>query len=150
MGQYNHQQSASSMADDASSKDVPRRERDWASEVRSLNAQMAANIQTSHNSLMHMTRTYNELADRVCPSGASRRSRAEAASVHAARMQDVSMEVEVVRAEMKHLALLVQLFDQYRSFFHQQSDPQAVSQYLEDRLSKNQSAIFIALPVLSQ
>lgn len=99
---------------------------------------------------MQMTRSYNEIADRIAPSSTVRRHRADAATQHALRMQEVSMEVEVVRAEPKHLTLLVQLFDQYRVFYQQHSDPERAMQFLLERLEKNQSAIFIALPILSQ
>ena len=51
----------------------------------------------------------------------------------------------VIRATRQDLALLVPLFDAYRQFYGQTSDPVAAEQFLSDRRRLEQSVIFIAM-----
>lgn len=53
------------------------------------------------------------------------------------------MYVERVTLEM--VEQVVPLFDGYRQFYGQQEDKQAAQQFLEERISKEESIIFIAL-----
>jgi ribosomal protein S18 acetylase RimI-like enzyme len=49
------------------------------------------------------------------------------------------------RATPADLPLLVPLFDAYRRFYHQASDPARAEAFLHDRLTGNESVIFLAL-----
>ncbi len=53
--------------------------------------------------------------------------------------------VTVIRAELAHLNMLAELFDGYRQFYKQPSDLAGARQFLSERLSKNESVIFLAL-----
>jgi GNAT superfamily N-acetyltransferase len=52
--------------------------------------------------------------------------------------------IEVCNAELEHLDLLVPLFDAYRQFYRQPSDPARAHSFLQDRLQNRQSVIFLA------
>jgi GNAT superfamily N-acetyltransferase len=51
---------------------------------------------------------------------------------------------EVRQATVADLNLLVPLFDAYRQFYRQPSDPERARRFLLDRLEHNQSVIFLA------
>jgi GNAT superfamily N-acetyltransferase len=51
----------------------------------------------------------------------------------------------IVRAQHEHLALVVPLFDAYRVFYKQPSDPARAHDFLEQRLHRGDSVIFVAL-----
>lgn len=51
----------------------------------------------------------------------------------------------IVRAYHEHLALVVPLFDAYRVFYEQPSDPARARDFLEQRLHSGDSVIFMAL-----
>ncbi len=53
--------------------------------------------------------------------------------------------MKVSRARLSDLEGLVELFDCYRMFYHQMSDRLGARKYLEDRLSHDESVIFVAL-----
>jgi ribosomal protein S18 acetylase RimI-like enzyme len=53
--------------------------------------------------------------------------------------------VEVRQAAVEDLDLLVPLFDAYRQFYRQPSEPERARRFLLDRFGNNQSVIFIAL-----
>lgn len=97
--------------------------------------------------MIGLTSHVREIAEKMAPSAASRRVKMETAASHAVRMAEVHMEVDVVRADLRHLPLLLPLFDQYRSFFAQASEPDRVEEFLRDKLAKQSSVIFVALPV---
>ncbi len=48
------------------------------------------------------------------------------------------------RASLKDISSIAPLFDAYRVFYKQPSDLSAAIEFLEERLSKNQSVIFLA------
>lgn len=52
--------------------------------------------------------------------------------------------ITTARATIKHLAQLAPLFDHYRIFYGQPSDIKAAENFLESRISKNESVILIA------
>lgn len=52
--------------------------------------------------------------------------------------------LKIVRATRGHIAQLVPLFDAYRVFYGQESDPGAARSYLLDRLAQDESVIFLA------
>ncbi|TMU84960.1 GNAT family N-acetyltransferase [Bacillus sp. BHET2] len=52
--------------------------------------------------------------------------------------------MKVSRARLSDLEGLVELFNSYRMFYHQMSDRVGARKYLEDRLSQDESVIFIA------
>ncbi|WP_102127378.1 GNAT family N-acetyltransferase [Deinococcus planocerae] len=51
----------------------------------------------------------------------------------------------VVRADASHLDALVPLFDGYRQFYGQASDPEGARAFLAERLDRGESVIFLAL-----
>lgn len=53
-------------------------------------------------------------------------------------------EVEVRQATVADLNLLVPLFDAYRQFYRQPSEPERARRFLLERLEHNQSVIFLA------
>jgi ribosomal protein S18 acetylase RimI-like enzyme len=53
--------------------------------------------------------------------------------------------VNVIQAQPAHLEVVVTLFDQYRQFYKQSSDIAAARRFLNERLNKGQSVIFLAL-----
>lgn len=55
------------------------------------------------------------------------------------------MTPSIVRATLDHLDLLVPLFDGYRQFYQQPSNPAGARQFLKDRLVRHESVIFLAL-----
>ncbi len=52
--------------------------------------------------------------------------------------------MEIVRAELADLDLLIPLFDGYRQFYQQPSDPDGARAFLEARLMRAESVIFLA------
>lgn len=52
--------------------------------------------------------------------------------------------MEIIRAEIIHLGDAAFLFDKYRQFYKQESDVEAALRFLEERVKKNESVIFIA------
>jgi GNAT superfamily N-acetyltransferase len=54
-------------------------------------------------------------------------------------------EVRTVRAELDDLDALVPLFDGYRRFYGQRSDPDGARAFLADRLKRGESVIFLAV-----
>lgn len=51
--------------------------------------------------------------------------------------------MKVRKANANDLAQLSELFDGYRQFYQQQSNPAAAKAFLADRIEKNQSVIFV-------
>jgi len=52
--------------------------------------------------------------------------------------------MNIIRATTEHTDLIAPLFDLYRQFYKAQADLEASSQFIFDRLTKNESVIFIA------
>ena len=52
--------------------------------------------------------------------------------------------MEIIRADIEHLEAIAVLFDQYRQFYEEQADLAACKQFIEKRLSNNESVIFVA------
>ncbi len=52
--------------------------------------------------------------------------------------------MNIVRAHIEHLDLIVSLFDAYRIFYRQPSDKKTAKQFLFERLKNNDSIIFLA------
>jgi GNAT superfamily N-acetyltransferase len=48
------------------------------------------------------------------------------------------------RAGLEHVALLAPLFDSYRGFYQQPSDPRAAVKFLTERLSRDECVVFLA------
>lgn len=53
-------------------------------------------------------------------------------------------ELEIIKATSQHLEVLAYLFDRYRIFYHQKPDLEGAYQFLERRMEKNESTIFLA------
>jgi GNAT superfamily N-acetyltransferase len=51
----------------------------------------------------------------------------------------------ILRAGIEHMDLLTPLFDAYRHFYEQASDPKAAREFLRARLGRDESVIFLAL-----
>jgi ribosomal protein S18 acetylase RimI-like enzyme len=58
---------------------------------------------------------------------------------------DHSIGLTLVRADLEHLEILTPLFDAYRVFYEQPTDLAGARDYLRERLSYLESAIFLAL-----
>lgn len=54
-------------------------------------------------------------------------------------------KLRVVRGSCEHLDALVPLFDDYRQFYDQKGDLEGARTFLEERLSLNESVVFMAL-----
>ncbi|MGP1990259.1 GNAT family N-acetyltransferase [Zobellia laminariae] len=52
--------------------------------------------------------------------------------------------MRILQANQSHVQLLAPLFDKYRVFYKQISDLSAATSFLEERLSKSESIVFIA------
>jgi ribosomal protein S18 acetylase RimI-like enzyme len=52
--------------------------------------------------------------------------------------------MNILRANIGHLEALAGLFDQYRCFYEQASDPEACRKFIDDRLQNGESVIFAA------
>ncbi len=52
--------------------------------------------------------------------------------------------IELRKANLEDLEMLVPLFDMYRVFYEQQSDQDGARKYLKDRITNNQSHIILA------
>ncbi|HEY7333447.1 MAG TPA: GNAT family N-acetyltransferase [Bryobacteraceae bacterium] len=59
-------------------------------------------------------------------------------------LHSASAIVRIGRATAADIELLVPLFDAYRQFYRQPSDPAAARRFLLERLDKHQSAVFLA------
>ncbi|MNM89713.1 TDP-fucosamine acetyltransferase [compost metagenome] len=57
--------------------------------------------------------------------------------------------VSVYEAELGHLEQLARLFDEYRLFYEQASDLEGARLFLESRLSRSESVVFLAVEPLS-
>ena len=53
--------------------------------------------------------------------------------------------MNIVKATAAHLPQLVPLFDSYRQFYQQPSDPAGATAFLRQRLTDNESVVFLAL-----
>ncbi|MFC7786280.1 GNAT family N-acetyltransferase [Rossellomorea sp. GCM10028870] len=53
--------------------------------------------------------------------------------------------MKVARARLSDLEGIVDLFNSYRMFYHQVTDRSAAKRYLEERLSRDESVIFVAV-----
>ena len=52
--------------------------------------------------------------------------------------------LDVWRADVTDIDLLAPLFDAYRQFYGRASDPELCRRYLTDRLSRDESVVFLA------
>ncbi|MEX0314331.1 MAG: N-acetyltransferase family protein [Allomuricauda sp.] len=53
--------------------------------------------------------------------------------------------MEIRKASLDDLEQIVPLFDAYRVFYQQDSDPDAASTFLKERFMKNETVVFLAL-----
>jgi len=53
--------------------------------------------------------------------------------------------MEIIRAQLQHTDLIAPLFDAYRQFYKADSDLEASREFIQQRLSNNESIIFLAL-----
>ena len=58
--------------------------------------------------------------------------------------------VEIVRATIDDLELLVPLFDGYRQFYKQEADPEGARRFLKAHFEENTSVIFLAFSIDTQ
>ncbi len=58
---------------------------------------------------------------------------------------NVPRSVEVIRATLDHLELVVPLFDAYRQFYKQQPDLNGARAFIRERIELDQSVIFLAM-----
>lgn len=54
--------------------------------------------------------------------------------------------IEIVQADLSHLEPLVPLFDAYRQFYRKAANEEGARTFLRDRLSQQDSTIFLARP----
>lgn len=54
------------------------------------------------------------------------------------------MELEIIQAKPEHLPDIIPLFDAYRMFYRRKSDYKGASQFLKERLEKDESIIYLA------
>ena len=54
-------------------------------------------------------------------------------------------DVRTVRAELGDVDRIVPLFDAYRRFYRERSDPEGARAFLTDRLTRGESVIFLAI-----
>ncbi len=59
-------------------------------------------------------------------------------------MSGSAITVQVCRAGLDDLSSLVPLFDAYRQFYQQPSDPVLAERYLHDRLARDESLVWLA------
>ncbi|MUH36431.1 GNAT family N-acetyltransferase [Zobellia amurskyensis] len=52
--------------------------------------------------------------------------------------------MKIIQANQSHIPLLAPLFDKYRVFYKQTSNVKAATSFLEQRLSKSESIVFLA------
>ncbi len=52
--------------------------------------------------------------------------------------------INIIRAKEEHIPILISLLDEYRIFYHQNSDEQGAQKFLEARIKNKDSVIFIA------
>lgn len=52
--------------------------------------------------------------------------------------------MNIVQVTLNDLDTIVELFDQYRKFYGQPSDKEGASQFIKERISNNESVIFLA------
>src|SRR6266536_3158982 len=55
------------------------------------------------------------------------------------------VDVRTVRAELDDVERIVPLFDAYRRFYRERSDPDGARAYLTDRLTRGEAVIFLAI-----
>jgi GNAT superfamily N-acetyltransferase len=55
------------------------------------------------------------------------------------------MPLEIIRASEKDVDHVAPLFDQYREFYKEQADAKGARSFLMERLTKNESVVFLAL-----
>ncbi|NNJ88634.1 MAG: GNAT family N-acetyltransferase [Eudoraea sp.] len=55
------------------------------------------------------------------------------------------MAVTIIRSQSEHIPVLAPLLDAYRVFYKQDSDIKGATQFLEERLQKNESVLFLSL-----
>jgi len=55
------------------------------------------------------------------------------------------IEINIIRSTPENIDLLIPLFDAYRQFYGQASDPEAARKFLSERLERDDSVIFIAV-----
>ena len=55
------------------------------------------------------------------------------------------MEFQIIRAKSEHIEKIGHLFDLYRQFYSYDSDVKISTQYIKERLTNNESVIFVAL-----
>lgn len=54
-------------------------------------------------------------------------------------------EITVIRADVEHIEQIAPLFDGYRQFYRQSSDPERAREFVLERLQNNESVVFLAL-----
>ena len=65
--------------------------------------------------------------------------------IRRARRSRPTNTVKIVRATIKHLALIIPLFDAYRQFYKQRSDAAGARRFLQQRLKRKESVVFLAM-----
>lgn len=55
------------------------------------------------------------------------------------------VDITIVRARLEHVDVLTQLFDGYRQFYGQSSDPEPCREFITARISNDESAILLAM-----
>lgn len=53
-------------------------------------------------------------------------------------------DVHVIRAQQTHANIVARLFDEYRQFYQQESDPERARRFIGERLRQDDSIIFLA------
>ena len=53
--------------------------------------------------------------------------------------------MNIIKAQIEHLDLIIPLFDAYRLFYRASANPDRARQFLSDRIHNNESIIFLAM-----
>ncbi|MGF2614988.1 GNAT family N-acetyltransferase [Rossellomorea vietnamensis] len=53
--------------------------------------------------------------------------------------------MKVIKAEIEHLDLVTEVFNQYRVFYNQQNNIESCREFLRDRMERDESVIFLAV-----
>jgi hypothetical protein len=54
------------------------------------------------------------------------------------------MQIQVKRINLSECHYAIDLFDQYRMFYNQPSDKKVAREFIQERLEKNESILFVA------
>ena len=60
-------------------------------------------------------------------------------------MSKIQSNLSIREAELKHINLILPLFNKYRKFYEVEDKPEEAKAFIQERIEKNQSKIFLAM-----